>query len=186
MNVYDFDKTIYDGDSTIDFYLFCLKKYPKIILLLPIQFWGMLMYKLKIKEKEYYKEKFFIFLKHIKNVDKEVKEFWKKNSKKIRNWYLEQKNENDLIISASPRFLLKEICNKLNIRNLISSEVDKSNGKFLSKNCYGEEKVRRFKEVFESKKINNFYSDSYSDMPMMKLSKKSYIVDGEKITEITK
>ena len=26
MNVYDFDKTIYDGDSTLDFYLFSLKK----------------------------------------------------------------------------------------------------------------------------------------------------------------
>ena len=26
MNVYDFDKTIYNGDSTLDFYFFCLKK----------------------------------------------------------------------------------------------------------------------------------------------------------------
>lgn len=26
MNVYDFDKTIYDGDSTIDFYFLLFKK----------------------------------------------------------------------------------------------------------------------------------------------------------------
>ena len=26
MNVYDFDKTIYDGDSTLDFYIFSVKK----------------------------------------------------------------------------------------------------------------------------------------------------------------
>ena len=26
MNVYDFDRTIYDGDSTIDFYLYSIKK----------------------------------------------------------------------------------------------------------------------------------------------------------------
>lgn len=26
MNVYDFDKTIYDGDSTLDFYFFHLRK----------------------------------------------------------------------------------------------------------------------------------------------------------------
>ena len=26
MNVYDFDKTIYDGDSTADFYIFFSKK----------------------------------------------------------------------------------------------------------------------------------------------------------------
>ena len=25
MNVYDFDGTIYNGDSTIDFYLYCIK-----------------------------------------------------------------------------------------------------------------------------------------------------------------
>ena len=35
MNAYDFDKTIYDGDSTADFYIFCLKKHKSIILLSP-------------------------------------------------------------------------------------------------------------------------------------------------------
>ena len=29
MNVYDFDKTIYDGDSTADFYLFSLRRHKK-------------------------------------------------------------------------------------------------------------------------------------------------------------
>ena len=31
VNTYDFDKTIYNGDSTIDFYIFCLKKEITII-----------------------------------------------------------------------------------------------------------------------------------------------------------
>ena len=44
MNVYDFDKTIYDGDSTIDFYFYCLKKHPKIILCLPIQLYAAVKY----------------------------------------------------------------------------------------------------------------------------------------------
>ncbi len=35
MNVYDFDKTIYDGDSTADFYLFSLKRHKIILLLAP-------------------------------------------------------------------------------------------------------------------------------------------------------
>lgn len=26
MNVYDFDGTVYAGDSTVDFYFFCLRK----------------------------------------------------------------------------------------------------------------------------------------------------------------
>ena len=32
MNVYDFDKTIYRGDSTMDFWRYCLKRYPKAVL----------------------------------------------------------------------------------------------------------------------------------------------------------
>lgn len=32
VNVYDFDGTIYDGDSTIDFYKFCLKKYKNMLV----------------------------------------------------------------------------------------------------------------------------------------------------------
>ena len=35
MNAYDFDKTIYNGDSTAHFYLFSLRRHPKIWLLLP-------------------------------------------------------------------------------------------------------------------------------------------------------
>ena len=54
LNVYDFDKTIYDGDSSIDFYLFCLKRKKSIILLLPKQVFAMILYKLKIKDKEYF------------------------------------------------------------------------------------------------------------------------------------
>ena len=39
MNIYDFDETIYDSDSTKDFYFYCLKKYPKILLSVPIMAW---------------------------------------------------------------------------------------------------------------------------------------------------
>ena len=30
MNVFDFDGTIYNGDSSKDFFFYCLKRYPKI------------------------------------------------------------------------------------------------------------------------------------------------------------
>ena len=65
INVYDFDKTIYDGDSTIDFYLYCLNRNKTLIFMLPTQLYGMLLYILKVKEKEYFKEKFFSFIKKI-------------------------------------------------------------------------------------------------------------------------
>ena len=100
INAYDFDKTIYDGDSSIDFYLYCLKRKKSIILLLPIQLYGMLLYILKIKNKEYFKEKFFVFIKKIE-VEKYVESFWKKNLKKIKAWYIENKKNTDVIISIS-------------------------------------------------------------------------------------
>ena len=120
INVYDFDKTIYDGDSSIDFYLYCLRRKPSIIFLLPIQFYGMILYILKIKNKEYMKEKFFVFLKKIDNIDLYVVDFWNINLKKIKKWYLNQKKDTDVIISASLEFLLKPLEKKLNIRSILS------------------------------------------------------------------
>ena len=34
MNIYDFDGTIYDGDSSIDFFKYSLKKHKNLFLLL--------------------------------------------------------------------------------------------------------------------------------------------------------
>ena len=44
MNVYDFDKTIYKNDSTADFFLYCLRKHPRIIAILPSIFTGLIKY----------------------------------------------------------------------------------------------------------------------------------------------
>ena len=134
MNVYDFDKTIYDGDSTLDFYIFAVKKNLFLLKYLPKQFLGMILYYLKIINKEKYKEFFFSFLKGIKNIDKEIEEFWLRNEKKIKQWYLNQKNKEDVVISASPEWLLSPIINNLGI-NLIATKVDKKTGRFDSLNC---------------------------------------------------
>ena len=60
MNVYDFDETIYHGDSTRDFYFFCLKNYPKIAKYLPMQGYFAIKFALKIMPKTQFKEKFGI------------------------------------------------------------------------------------------------------------------------------
>jgi HAD phosphoserine phosphatase-like hydrolase, family IB len=184
MNVYDFDKTIYNGDSTLDFYIFSIKKNLLLLRYFPKQFSGIILYHLKIINKEKYKEFFFSFLNGIKNIDDEIKKFWGKNEKKIKNWYSNQKNEKDVVISASPEWLLKPITDKLEI-NLIATKVDKKTGRFDSLNCYGNEKVKRFKEKFPNEEIENFYSDHHSDTPMFLISKNAWIVKGEKIEKWT-
>lgn len=180
MNVYDFDKTIYDGDSSIDFYLYSLKRNPLILVTFPVQILGFILYFLKIYNKEKLKEKFFTFLRLIKNIDNYINDFWLNNDKKIKKWYLFQKKEDDIIISASPEFLLKPLIEKLKIGNVIATKVNKNTGKFESKNCYGLEKVKRFKKLYGNKIINSFYTDSIkADKNMIKYSKESYIINGD-------
>ena len=146
INGYDFDGTIYNGDSSVDFYLFCLKKNKKVLLQLPVQLWGFLLYILGIIDKTKFKESVFSFLKRIANLDSYLEEFWQKNIKKIKPWYYEKHEESDVIVSASPEFLLKPLEKKLKIK-IIASKVDEKTGKFLEKNCHDIEKVRRFKEI---------------------------------------
>jgi len=181
MNVYDFDKTIYNGDSTLDFYMFSLKKKPSLIKYLPIQIMGFIKYMLGICPKLEFKEKFYSFLKGINDTDKFVNEFWDKNQNKIKQWYKNSQKDDDLIISASPTFLLSEICRRVGINYLIASEVNKKTGVCEGKNCYGEEKVVRLKEAFKDHKIDEFYSDSLSDAPLSLLAQKRYIVNGNDI-----
>ncbi|WP_394885862.1 HAD-IB family phosphatase [Clostridium butyricum] len=181
MNVYDFDKTIYDGDSTLDFYFFSLKKSPMLIRFLPIQIIGFIKYMFGMYSKLQFKEKFYSFLKGIKDVDSMVELFWNENQDKIKDWYLKSKEESDVIISASPEFLLNTICRSIGIKHLIASEVNKDTGICEGENCYGEEKVLRFKKYFEKGEIKKFYSDSLSDAPISLMASERYIVSGNNI-----
>lgn len=182
MNVYDFDGTIYHGDSTIDFYLYCLIRRPKIIFCFPRQLGGTLAYALGKYDKTRWKESFFCFLTQIDDLHTEVCDFWDQHEKKIREWYLDQKQETDVIISASPAFLLWEICRRLKVRHLIASQVDEE-GRFSGKNCYGKQKAAYFGERFPQNSIDCFYSDSVSDQPMARLAAAAYLVDGERICQ---
>lgn len=112
-----------------------------------------------------------------------IEEFWSINQNKIQSWYIEKQNQDDIIISASPEFLLKTICDKLNIENLIASNVNQYTGKYSGENCYGDEKVNLFRNKFTNITVNNFYSDSISDLPMAKLAKQAYLIKKGKILD---
>lgn len=186
MNVYDFDKTIYDGDSTLDFYFFSLKKNPMLIRFLPVQIIGFIKYMFGLSPKLHFKEKFYSFLKGINDVESMVDSFWNKNQDKIKSWYLECRENSDVVISASPEFLLIPICKRIGIKHLIASEVNKKTGVCEGENCYGEEKVLRFKKYFSEDQhgeIKKFYSDSLSDAPISLLAKERYIVSGNNIVQ---
>lgn len=183
MNVYDFDKTIYDGDSTADFYLFSIKKHKKILLLSPSLFCAFIkFYVFRSGSKTEFKEKMYRFLKYC-NIPSDVNEFWNINKHKIKDYYLKNQQADDVIISASPEFLLTPICKQLEIKYLIASVVDSTTGRYSGINCHGAEKVRRFYEEFGDRKINEFYSDSYSDSPLANIATKAFIVKGNEIKD---
>lgn len=179
--LYDFDGTIYDGDSSVDFFKFCLKKDKTIYKMLPKLAIKFLAYKSKNITDTELKEYVFSFLKNFKNIDKVVKEFWETHESKIKNFYLEKKHDQDIIISASPEFLLKPICEKLKVKDLIASDVDKTTGKFKKPNNRGEAKVKEFYKKYPKAEILEMYSDSLHDKPLLDLAKKSYFVKKNKL-----
>ncbi|MBD5440309.1 MAG: HAD-IB family phosphatase [Treponema sp.] len=182
MNIYDFDGTIYDGDSSIDFFLFCAKRKPIIFLLVPRIFAAFAIRLVRKANTETVKSTFFSFVRMIPDIDLFVSEFWKTHSKKIMGWYLAQKKSDDVIISASPEFLLEKIGDELGVR-VIASRVCKKSGALLGKNCRGEEKVVRFHEEFGTDcTIENFYSDSKSDFPLARLAQNAWLCERGKIT----
>lgn len=182
LNVFDFDDTIYDGDSSIDFYLFCLKNNILLIRYLPIQLYGMIAYKLRIKSKEYFKEKYFSFLKGIQDIDTVVEKFWNCNNKRIRLYLLKNK-QNIVIISASPDFLLEPIGRQIGANKVIATRVNRTTGEFISKNCYGKEKVNRLNREYKNYIISEFYSDSSTDKYLAQVAKRSFLVKKGKIVE---
>ncbi len=183
MNAYDFDKTIYNGDSTADFYFFCLKRHKKIICCFPsLIIAAVKFFVLKKINKTQFKQTMYRFLNYC-DIENDLEEFWNKAKYKIKDFYKKQKKDDDVIISASPEFLLKPICDELSIKRLIASKVDMKTGIYDGLNCHGKEKVRRFREFFGNAKVDKFYSDSKSDTPMAEIAEHAYLVNKEKITE---
>lgn len=179
MNVYDFDKTIYAKDSSIDFYVYNLRKDLTVLRFFPKQALAMIRYKLKQIPKTQMKTVFYTYLKTINNLDERVTGFWEANRKHINAYYLKQRKQDDVIISASPTFLLQPLIDEWGCI-LIASEVDPKTG-HSGENCWGPEKVKRFAALYDLNSMDEFYSDSLSDTPLAKYAKNAYLVTGTKI-----
>ena len=179
MNIYDFDNTIYEGDTGVDMVLYGLKKHPFKVIKCIIK--GLkLRKKYKSSNIGAVKEEFFALLYQIKDLDKFIDSFIDSHIKNIKPWYKSQQKENDTIISASYDLWINPFCERLGIKNIICTKVD-DKGKIIGENCKGEEKVKRFREEFPNAEVLESYSDSSTDIPMLLLAKKPFIVDGNKI-----
>lgn len=171
-DLYDFDKTVFRGESGSEFWLFCLKRHPKIIRCLPRQVKGIFSHYVlhKISEKEA-KEHIYSFLCYI-DAEKESELFWKKNANRINDWFKPLENDVPTIVcSASPAFQIKPICRKLGVAILIATDMDPATGKISGENCKGAEKVNRIKKEAAEYEMRNVYTDNpVSDKPILELA----------------
>ena len=182
MNIYDFDKTIYDGDSTAAFIKYCAGRYPKAYITIIPTLWAFFLYVLGVYTKTQFKEKMYRFLRYVPDAEKAAEDFWESHEDGILEYYRKQHREDDIIISASPEFLLRPICKRLGVSRLIASQVDSSTGKYTGENCWGEEKVTRLKDKYGITECDEFYSDSFSDTPLAEIAGAAYIVRKNKLT----
>ena len=179
IKVFDFDNTIYRGESSVDFAFYMLRHNKRILLFLPSLFWNAIMYKLCLASKETLEKRINDAIKFIVRDKSELisltDSFWERNRRKLDRRLLRRIGKDDLIITAGPFFLIDAIKHRLNTQNLICSEVDwdKMEVSFFN---FGDNKVKRYRELYGDTPIDCFYTDSYNDRSMMDISKRVFFV----------
>ncbi len=186
MNIYDFDDTIYDGDSGVDFFFYSLKKGKvKVSCIFKALYKALLKIFKKSNMKEI-KDELFYYIKDIKDLDSFVEDFWDKHEHKIKKWYLDNQKENDVLMTASSDIWICPICKRINIRRVICTKVDRKTWKIAGENCKGKTKIKKFNELYPNARVENAYSDSLSDLPMFEISKNAFLVKGNKLIKYEK
>ena len=187
MNVYDFDNTIYDGESVVDFFLYYCKKDKSLLRYIPSVFTALFKYKrgqVTIEQAlSKYGEAVADYYRKHPDIPEDMKYFWNCHMNKIKPFYKDIQSDDDLIISGSPEFSLDIICKRLGIKRYIGSLIDTQSGE-VKRLCIRENKVKAFFEEYPDTKIENFYTDSINDLPLIEISENAYLVKGNKITKI--
>jgi len=188
VNVYDFDNTLYDGETLVDFILYYVRrdikiwKYiPKLIIIAFKDAFHLFSVEEAIEAYASFLEGYYV--KKTDGFAKAVVDFWNKNEKKIKPWYNNVRKESDIVVSGTTDFILEEIMKRMGIGNYVGSSIDKYTGKF-TRLCFLENKVKIFNELYPDCHIENFYTDSMNDKPMMDIADHVYLVKKNRITKI--
>lgn len=178
LDVYDFDGTLYSGDSSVDFWRFCVARQPALLRYLPCQLWGALGMKLHVLSPEKGKSLFFSFLRGVHLSEQRVMAFWEKNRNRLVRWFCPQPDAATVVISASPAFLLERVCAQMGVQTVIATDMDSATGCIRGCNCKGKEKVRRLYECFgEDCVVRSMYTDSMrADRPLLLLAERRFLV----------
>ena len=183
INVYDFDNTLYNGESTLDFYFFCCRRHILLFRFVFIVVFTLIKYKMCLVSEQKLMELCGVyvrkFLDGCSDIEELAESFWKKNKKKLKSFYKELHRDDDVIVSASFGFLLGHVMKELGVKRLVCSEVDLDK-KEVTRLCYRNNKRQLFEELFPDCEIQDFYTDSFNDRPLMEMAVGNvYLVKGE-------
>ena len=188
MNVYDFDGTIYDGESSVEFIFEYLKHDIRVLKFIPGMTKAMIKYQQgKVTFDDFlnnYASKITDFFRS-NNVELMplVKDFWDRHEKQIKPFYAHVHRDDDVIITASPEFMMHDICERIGVKNLIATDFDIKTGE-VRKACFREGKIPCFREKFPDGVIDDFYTDSVNDEFLFPFAKRVFMVKKHKITQI--
>lgn len=187
MNVYDFDNTIYDGESAYHLFRFFMKKDKGLIKFMPSVILAFTKYKLgKLSIEEainnYGKRALDYYLRN-PAYKFCIPEFWDEHEKNIKPFYEKVRKDDDLILSCLPEISLSEICKRLGVKNYLGTSINEEAGT-IERLCLRENKVTAFFEKYPNAEIDDLYTDSFNDKPLMDISKHVYLVKGNKIKKI--
>lgn len=189
IDVYDFDGTIYNGDSTADLVLFCLRRHPQILAGLP-RIAGAAM-KLAGKKIGLTQFKGILFAEMAKYIDlnTEAGLFWlhPKTRRKLGAWFNATPRDLPIVIaSASPEFELTHAARMLGVKTLVGTQCDPYTGEIRGKNCKGEEKIPRIREALGCEyTVRAMYTDdAKADGPLLALAQEKYLVTRGKVRKI--
>ena len=122
------------------------------------------------------------YLTSFEDIDSVAKDFWdKKMPTKIKKWYIPQKD--DIILTASFDIIMYELFRRLSLTDSVCSEYNRKTMQAEYIN-FSSNKPIRFREKFGDATVDEFYTDSMFDAPMIEMAKKAYLVKKDKITQI--
>jgi len=186
--LFDFDGTISNRDSFLDFLLYANKKKKlatSLVKLMPT----FVRYKLKLISKKRAKEKIishffsgqtsYLFEEKVKEYSKDrLHKLVKQSALERIKWHKSQ-HHTVVVVSGSLSHWLKDWCRKYSV-DLIATELEivnsKVTGKFSTKNCFGEEKVNRIIKKYDLNKFDYIYAygNSRGDKEMLSIANERF------------
>ncbi|MEK5024296.1 HAD-IB family hydrolase [Paenibacillus sp. FSL M7-1046] len=191
---WDVDHTLLRGDSMLLFLWYGLRKKPLTAYRIAVVLWRTLCYKFGLITAEQAKAAFFYAVNGFSDSDLEHFFDTQLRTRIYQDAYeelrrLKMEGFRILLVSASPYAYLKFFKKLPEVDFVIGTELMRKNGCYVpliqGLNCKGEEKVERIRRYLEDKcqtidfENSCAYSDSLSDLPMFRLVRNRYLVNGQ-------